>query len=90
MNAKTERNRCFRPSSGSAEKGRLEQFVADGIARGVGTTAGADLGVDVSDVMLYGAEAEGEIACDLAVEPAGSEEAKHFYLPIGKTIRMRG
>src|SRR5262249_13113280 len=61
-----------------------DEAVAEGVGGGVGAAARVDLAVEVLDVALDRADADGEDRADLAVAPPGRHEPQHFDLTQGQ------
>src|SRR4051812_31638101 len=68
----------FPPTSG--------QVLAEGVGGGVGSTAGADLRVDVGHVPLDGLHAEEQALGYLLVGPPVGDEPKDLYLAVGEPV----
>src|SRR5579859_3159076 len=65
---------------------RSGQAVAEGIRSRIDLAAGADLGIEVIDVALNGADAQHQLVRDLAVTPSGCHQAQYFQLPRSESL----
>ena len=69
--------------------GKRNQTVLEGQVHRLGTRGGTELGVDVADVTVDGADTEVELLGDLFISPPIAEEPQHLQLPLAQALGRR-